>query len=331
MLALEITPWHWGGFIGCVLLFLAWDLGIWHRNAQSISLKEALGWTVLWIALALLFAAALVPLRGKREALEFFTGYFIELSLSMDNIFVIALVFTYFRLPVEYQHRVLFWGILGALLMRGMMIWLGVELITRFDWLLYVFGAFLLLTGFRMLLSKEGMGVDPEKSIIVRVARKLFPISPNFDGQNFTTRLAGRRMLTPLFLVLLVVETSDLIFAVDSIPAVFGVTRKPFIVFTSNVFAILGLRSMYFLLAGALGLFRYLKIGLSVVLILIGLKMLLDPHERTPAWYQIEVPTTVALALVILIIAASILVSIIATRREKMAAAAQNNKPPGPT
>ena len=314
-----------------MLLFLAWDLGIWHRKAQTVKLKEALVWTVLWITLALLFAAALVPLRGKREALEFFTGYFIELSLSMDNIFVIALVFTYFRVPVEYQYRVLFWGILGALLMRGTMIWLGVQLITRFDWLLYVFGAFLLLTGFRMLFSKEGMGVDPEKSIVVRAARKLFPISPSFDGQNFTTRLDGRRMLTPLFLVLLVVETSDLIFAVDSIPAVFGVTRKPFIVFTSNVFAILGLRSMYFLLAGALGLFRYLKIGLSVVLILIGVKMLLDPHEKPPAWFQMEVPTVAALALVILIIVASILASIFATRREEMAAARQNNKPPGPT
>lgn len=326
----EITPWHWGGFILCVLLFLALDLGILHRKAKTVKFKEALGWTLLWILLALLFAAALVPLRGKREALEFFTGYFIELSMSMDNMFVIALIFTYFRVPAEHQYRVLFWGILGALLMRGVMIWLGVELITRFDWLLYVLGAFLVLTGGKMLFSK-GIGVNPEKSVVVRVARKLFPISTDFDGQNFTTQQNGRRMLTPLFLVLLVVETSDLLFAVDSIPAVFGVTRKPFIVFTSNVFAILGLRSIYFLLVGALGLFRYLKVGLSLVLVFIGLKMLLDPHEKPPAWFQIEVPTAAALALVILIIFISIMASIIATRREKTASASQNNKPTGPT
>ncbi len=324
----EITLWHWVGFIVCVLAFLALDLGILHRDTKVVKFKQALGWTVFWIVIALLFAAALVPMRGKREALEFFTGYFIELSLSMDNMFVIALVFTYFRVPAEYQHRVLFWGILGALLMRGVMIWLGVELITKFDWLLYVMGAFLVLTGIKMLLGKSE--VEPEKSFMVRAARKLLPISPEFDGQNFTTRWDGRRMLTPLFLVLLSVEASDLIFAVDSIPAVFGVTRKPFIVFTSNVFAILGLRSMYFLLAGALGLFRYLKVGLSVVLVLIGLKMLLDPHDKPPAWYQFEIPIAAALGLVILIIAISILASIIAARREERAAATRN-KPTGLT
>lgn len=319
----EITPWHWVGFIACVLLFLAWDLGILHRKSRVVSIKQALGWTAFWIALALLFGAALVPMRGKREALEFFTGYFIELSLSMDNMFVIALVFTYFQVPAEYQYRVLFWGILGALLMRGLMIWLGVELITKFVWLLYVLGAFLVLTGVRMLLSKDD-GPEPEKSFVVRAARKVFPISPEFDGQNFTTRLNGRLMLTPLFLVLLTVETSDLIFAVDSIPAIFGVTRKPFIVFTSNVFAILGLRSMYFMLAGALGLFRYLKAGLSVVLIFIGLKMLMDPHDKPPAWFQMEIPTAVALALVVVIIGISILASIIAARREKPGGTARN-------
>jgi len=318
----EITPWHWGGFIVCVLLFLALDLRVFHRQARKVTLKEALGWTLFWMALALLFAAALTPLRGKREALEFFTGYFIELSLSMDNMFVIALIFTYFRVPAEYQHRVLFWGIAGALLMRGTMIWLGVELITKFDWLLYVFGVFLILAGLKMLLSKPG--VEPEKGLVVRIARKLLPFSSDFDGQNFITRLNGRHILTPLFLVLLVVETSDLFFAVDSIPAVFGVTRKPFIVFTSNVFAILGLRSMYFLLAGALGLFRYLKTGLSVVLVFIGVKMLLDPHENPPAWYQVEIPTTAALALVVFIIAISIFASIAAARREGLVGAAHN-------
>ncbi len=315
MLALvEITPWHWGGFILCVLLFLAWDLGILHRQPGTVPLKSALGWTALWIALALLFAAALAPMRGKREALEFFTAYFIELSLSMDNMFVIALIFTYFQVPAEYQYRVLFWGILGALLMRGIMIVLGIALISRFSWLLYVLGGFLVLTGIKML-SSRGTDADPGKSIIVRVARKLLPLSPAFDGQKFLTRLNNRRVLTPLFLVLLAVETSDLFFAIDSIPAVFGVTRRPFIVFTANVFAILGLRSMYFLLAGALGLFRYLKTGLSVVLIFIGVKMLLDPHQGPPAWYQIDIPTFAALAIVVLIIGLSIVASLIFARK----------------
>lgn len=313
----EITPWHWGGFIVFVLLALAWDLGFCHRGAKVVSLKSAFLWTALWITLALLFAAALVPMRGKREALEFFTGYFIELSLSMDNMFVIALVFTYFRVPAEFQYRVLFWGVLGALLMRGVMIGLGSALITKFDWILYAFGAFLVLTGIKMLLSRD-TGVDPEKSIVVRAARKMLPMAKEYDGQKFVTVSHGRRLLTPLFLVLLAVETSDLVFATDSIPAVFGVTRKPFIVFTSNVFAVLGLRSMYFLLAGAMGLFRYLKTGLSVVLIFIGAKMLLDPHDRPPTWYQFDIPIGVALAVVVFIIGLSIAASLVSARKEPM-------------
>ena len=233
----------------------------------------------------------------------------------MDNVFVIALVFASFRVPAEYQHRVLFWGVLGALAMRGLMIWLGVKLITRFDWLLYILGGFLILTGIKMLLAR-GAGVDPKKSLVLRTARTLFPITPDFAGQKFFTRLNGRRAITPLFLVLLVVETTDLFFAFDSIPAVFGVTRKPFIVFTSNVFAILGLRSLYFVLAGAIGLFRYLKTGLSVVLMFIGVKMLLDPHDRPPRWCQIDIPDTLALATVFATIAVSILASVMAARRE---------------
>jgi tellurite resistance protein TerC len=334
MLALvEITPWHWVGFILCILVFLALDLGVFHREAHVVKFKEAMAWTALWVMLALLFAAVLVPLRGKNEALAFFTGYFIELSLSMDNVFVIALIFTYFRVPVQYQHRVLFWGILGALLMRGVMIWLGVELITRFDWLLYIFGGFLILTGIKMLFSKDDE-VHPEKNIIVRAAKRLFPISSEFDGQRFVTQSVvqtggqsvTRKMLTPLFLVLVMVETTDLIFAVDSIPAIFGVTRKPFLVFTSNVFAILGLRSLYFVLAGAIGLFRYLKVGLSVVLVFIGLKMLIDPHERQPPrWFQYDIPDSSSLAVVVSIIAAAILASIIVSRREQEARARADN------
>lgn len=314
----EITPWHWVGFIGFVLIFLSLDLGVFHRRAHVVKFPEALAWTVAWLALSALFAAALVIWRGRREALEFFTGYFIEVSLSMDNVFVIALIFAYFRVPAEFQHRVLFWGILGALVMRGLMIWLGIELINRFDWLLYIFGVFLVLTGFKMLLSRSA-GVRPEKNLVVRVARKLFPISSGFDGQKFTTRLNGRQILTPLFLVLLMVETTDLIFAFDSIPAIFGVTRKSFIVFTSNVFAILGLRSLYFVLAGAIGLFRYLKAGLSVVLVFIGVKMLVDPHENPPQWFQADISTTTSLLVVVIIIAVSILASLIAARREQPA------------
>jgi TerC family integral membrane protein len=327
MLALvEITPWYWVGFIVCVLIFLALDLGLFHKQAHIVSVKEAFAWTAVWISLAVLFAVALFYLRGRKEAVEFFTGYFIELSLSMDNVFVIALIFGYFKVAPEFQHRVLFWGILGALIMRGLMIWAGVELITRFDWLLYIFGAFLIVTGIKMLFSKEE-GVHPDKNWIVRSAKKLLPVSSSFDGQKFVTHVSGRKVFTPLFIVLLMVETTDLIFAVDSIPAIFGVTRKPFIVFTSNVFAILGLRSMYFVLAGAIGLFRYLKIGLSVVLVFIGTKMLIDPHDHPRRWFQLDIPDTTSLLIVVTIIAISILASIIASRREKERANAEQAKP----
>ncbi len=313
-----ISPWYWGGFIVCILIILALDLGLFHREPREVKYKEALGWTLLWFALSVLFAGGLAVLRSRKEAVEFFTGYFIEVSLSMDNVFVIALIFTFFRVPVLYQHRVLFWGILGALLMRGVMIWLGVQLISRFEWILYVFGGFFVVTGLKMLLAKD-TPVNPESSLVVRGARKLFPIAPDFDGQKFFTRLNGRRAMTPLVLVLLLVETTDLLFAVDSIPAIFGVTRQSFIVFTSNIFAILGLRSLYFILAGAIGLFRFLKMGLSVVLVFIGTKMLLDPHDDPPRWFQVDIPDTLALVVVVLIIGVSIAASMIVARREKPA------------
>jgi tellurite resistance protein TerC len=311
----EITAWHWVGFIVFVLLFLALDLGFLHRSARTVRVKEALGWTLLWIALALSFAAALVPMRGKAEALQFCTGYLLELSLSVDNVFVIVLIFACFRVPQELQHRVLTWGILGALFMRGVMILLGVTLIEHFEWLLYVFGAFLVFTGIKMLLSR-GAGGDPANGLVARIVRRIYPVAPDFDGQKFFTRVNGRRMLTPLLLALVVVETADLVFAVDSIPAIFGVTRRPFIVFTSNVFAVLGLRSLYFVLAGAIGLFRYLKAGISIVLVFIGVKMLIDPHDSPPRWFQYDIPDMAALASVMGIIAISILASIIAARRD---------------
>jgi tellurite resistance protein TerC len=244
---------------------------------------------------------------GAKERQEFITGYIIELSLSMDNVFVIALIFQYFRVPLMYQHRVLFWGILGALIMRGVMIWLGTELIDRFHFVLYILGAFLVFTGIKMIASNSDEEIDPEKNFFIRLTRRFFPVTHEFDGSKFVTIRAGQRMLTPLALVLVMVETTDLIFAIDSIPAIFGVTLNPFIVFTSNVFAILGLRSLYFVLAGAIGFFRYLKVGLSVVLCFIGIKMLLAK------WYHI--PTNASLLIVATIIVSSILLSVFAARR----------------
>jgi tellurite resistance protein TerC len=323
MLALiEITPWHWAGFILCILVFLALDLGVFHRTSHTVKFKEALAWSVLWVALSMLFAGGLVFTRGKQEAVEFVTGYLIELSLSMDNVFVIALIFSYFRVPSQYQHRVLFWGILGALVMRGVMILAGAALIQRFQWTLYLFGAFLVFTGIKMLFTNEE-GVEPEKNPVIRLARKIFPVTDQLHAEKFLVRVNGRTMLTTLALVLIMVETTDLIFALDSIPAIFAVTTNPFIVFTSNVFAILGLRSLYFVLAGAIGYFRYLKIGLSVVLVFIGGKMLLAPHGHGPephSWFQVEISTATSLLVVGGIIATSILLSITAMQREQKAA-----------
>lgn len=312
---IQITPWHWIGFVACVVFFLALDLGVFHRKAHVVRFREALMWTVIWFALAMAFAYALRPLRGPKESLEFVTGYLIELSLSMDNVFVIALLFAFFRIPPEQQHRVLFWGIIGALVMRGVMIGAGAALIMRFDWILYFFGLLLLYSGVKMLFVDTE--VHPEKSRIVRLARKFYPISPNLDGQKFFTTWQGAKALTPLALVLLLVETTDLLFAMDSIPAIFAVTKKPFIVFTSNVFAILGLRSLYFVLAGAIGYFRHLKYGLAFVLIFIGIKMLIDPHDDPPKWYQYDISTSASLLIVGAIILVSILASVLATKREK--------------
>lgn len=326
----EITPWHWAGFVACVLFFLALDLGVFHRQAHIVKFKEALAWTTVWIILSLVFGLVIAPLIvdgwTRTDSVKFVTGYVIEFSLSMDNVFVIAIIFSYFRVPPQFQHRVLFWGILGALLMRGVMIAAGAALITRFLWLLYFFGAFLLFTGIKMLFTKDS-GVDPENNITLKLARKLFPITRDFHGQKFTVREGGKLALTPLALVLLMVETTDLIFAVDSIPAIFAVTTKPFIVFTSNVFAILGLRSLYFVLAEAIGYFRYLKVGLSFVLIFIGVKMLIDPHDQREKWFQFEIPSTVSLLAVAGIIATSIALSITAAQREKKKSPKSEPKP----
>jgi tellurite resistance protein TerC len=325
MLALiHITAWHWTAFILCVVVFLALDLGVFHRKAHSVKFREALLWTAVWFCLAMLFAVWLRSALGQKEGLQFVTGYLIELSLSMDNVFVIALIFTYFRIPSQYQHRVLFWGILGALIMRGFMIGIGVALITWLNWILYVFGALLIFSGIKMMFVETE--VDPGKSWSIRLVRKFYPVAPQLDGQHFVTQWDGRKALTPLALVLLMVETTDLIFAVDSIPAVFAVTKNPFIVFTSNVFAILGLRSLYFVLAGAIKYFRYLKFGLSVVLIFIGVKMLIDPGDDPPKWFfQVDIPTSTSLIVVASIILISMIASVVSAQREKK----RKNKSPG--
>ena len=317
---IQITPLHWAGFVLCILFFLAVDLGVLNKRPHVVSFKEALRWSIFWCILAMLFAIALVPLRGREEAVEFVTGYVIELSLSMDNVFVIALIFAFFRVPPQNQHRVLFWGIMGALVMRGAMILAGAALVQRFQWTLYFFGAFLVFTGIKMLFTDDE-GVEPEKNPVIKLARKLFPIAEGTHNEKFVVRQNGRKLLTSLALVLLMVETTDLIFALDSIPAIFAVTTKPFIVFTSNVFAILGLRSLYFVLAGAIDYFRYLKIGLSVVLVFVGVKMLLAPHgEGAHQWFQVEIPTFFSLIIIAAILATAILVSVVATKREKKAA-----------
>ncbi len=283
MLALAaILSAKWVIFILVVLVFLALDLGVFHRQAKEVRFRDAAGWTAFYVAMSLLFgylmAPRLVPQWGHLETQEFITGYILELSLSMDNVFVMAVIFAYFGVPLAYQHRVLFWGILGALVMRGAMIWLGVELVHRFYWMLHVLGVFLIVTGIRMIFAKEE-GVHPERNLAIRAARKLLPVATRFDGHRFLTRVKGSLALTPLALVLLMVETTDLVFAMDSIPAILGVTANPYIVFTSNVFAILGLRSLYFVLAGAIDYFRYLKFGLSLVLVFIGVKMLIAETE----------------------------------------------------
>src|SRR5215470_13290584 len=321
MIALaEISSAAWIIFIVAILFFLALDLGVFHRHAHVVRFSEALLWTGIWFVCAMVFAflaaPGLVATWSRNDTIEFITGYLIELSLSMDNVFVMALLFAYFRIPSEYQHRVLFWGILGALIMRGFMIGIGVALITLLNWILYVFGALLVFSGVKMMLVETE--VEPEKNWVIRLVRKFYPVAPQLDGHKFITQSAGKRALTPLALVLLMVETTDLIFAVDSIPAVFAVTKVPFIVFTSNVFAILGLRSLYFVLAGLINYFRYLKVGLSAVLIFIGIKMLIDPGDSPPRWwFQMDVPTSTSLIVVASIILLSMIASVISAQREK--------------
>jgi tellurite resistance protein TerC len=264
-----------------VLGMLAVDLGVFHRTAHAVGIREAAIWSGVWISLALLFNAGIFLFRGTVTALEFLTGYLIEKSLSVDNIFVFLVIFTYFAVPAAYQHRVLFWGILGALMMRAAFIAAGITLLKYFHWIIYVFGALLIFTGTRLLTRPEN-SVEPAKNPVLRLLRRCFPLTEGFHGQRFLLRNSGRLYATPLLAVLAVVESTDLVFAVDSIPAVLAVTRDPFIVYTSNVFAILGLRALYFLLAGVIDLFYYLRYGLSVILLFVGTKMLLGDIYKIP-------------------------------------------------
>jgi len=275
------SPLLWGGFLVFVLAMLALDLGVFHRQAHSVSLKEAAAWSVVWILCALAFGAGVHWKFGPERALEFGTGYVIEKALSVDNIFVFVVIFQYFAIPPRMQHRVLFWGILGALVMRAAFIVAGGAFLARFHWAFYVFGAILVLTGIKLLLQKH-QAYDPASNPVVRLYRRFFPVALHPDGEHFFVRENGRRAATPLFLTLLVVEATDVVFAVDSIPAIFAITLDPFIVFTSNIFAILGLRSLYFLLAGVIDKFRYLKVGLAFVLVFVGAKMLLADVYKVP-------------------------------------------------
>ena len=298
--------WIWVGFGVFVLSMLALDMGVFHRKSHTVCFKEALGWTIFWIALALAFNLGLWHFSGREKALEFFTGYLIEYSLSADNVFIFALIFSYFGVPAQWQHKVLFWGVLGALVMRLAMIVLGTALVSQFNWLLYLFGVFLIVTGVKMAVQKAE-AIHPERNPVLRLLTRFVPMTSGFHEDRFFIRQNGHLLATPLLGVLVCVEVSDLIFAVDSIPAIFGVTLDPFIVYTSNVFAILGLRSLYFVLARALHLFHYLKPGLALVLVFIGVKMLLA-HT---AW---KIETLPALGVVAAILIVSILCSLIFPR-----------------
>ncbi|MDX1998222.1 MAG: TerC family protein [Thermoanaerobaculia bacterium] len=306
----ETSLWLWIGFNAFVLAMLALDLGVFHRKSHEVSMREAATWSAVWVALALVFNAGLYYFRGPTPALEFFTGYLIEKSLSVDNIFVFALIFSYFAVPKLYQHRVLFWGVLGALVLRAFFILAGAALLAKFHWVLYVFGGFLVLTGLKMAFFSD-KEMDPAENPVLKLVKRLIPVTPEYHGQNFFIRQGGKWVATPLFLVLILVETTDVIFAVDSIPALFAVTRDPFIVYTSNVFAILGLRSLYFLLAGVMGKFRYLKLGLAAVLVFVGIKMSLVDFFK--------IPGLVSLGVIALCLTVAVVASLRAAAREEKA------------
>lgn len=306
----EVTIWHWLAFGVLVVVLLVLDLFVFHREAVEPTLRESAVWTVIWCAMALAFNALVWVWRGPEIGLLFLTGYLVEWSLSMDNVFVFAVIFNFFAVSLKYQYRVLFWGILGAIVMRLTFILAGSALLEQFDWVLWIFGAFLIYTGIKLALSSDS-DVNPDKNLLMRGAWRLFPVSTGEHGNSFFVVENGRRCITPLFLVLLVVESTDVLFAVDSVPAIFGVTLDPFTIFTSNIFAILGLRALYFLLAGVMDMFRYLPYGLAAVLIFVGIKMVLA------FWLGKELfSPAVSLIIILSLLAASIVASVIAKRRD---------------
>jgi tellurite resistance protein TerC len=303
----DISIWVWIGFSVFVTVLLILDLTVFHRKAHVVSLKEAAGWYVIWVSLAVFFYLGIFMWLGADKATEFLTGYVIEVSLSVDNVFVWLIIFSTFAVPNQYQHRVLFLGILGAIVLRGLFIATGVTLLNMFGWLIFVFGAFLIFTGLKLAFRKKEE-LDPEKNIVLRLARRFIPVTEGYEGQKFFVRRNGVLMATPLFMVLIVVEATDLVFAVDSVPAILAISRDPFIVWTSNVFAILGLRALFFLVAGVLRYFRYLDYGLSAVLCFVGIKMVVSDFYH--------VPTAISLGTVAGILSVTMLVSYLAARRE---------------
>jgi tellurite resistance protein TerC len=319
---MEHGVWEWAGFLGFVLAMLALDLGVFNRKDHVVRPREALGWSAVWVALALAFGAFVWIRHGSEPGLQYLTGYVIEKSLSVDNIFVFVVIFGALGIPPLYQHRVLFWGILTALVLRGAMIAAGAALLHRFHWVIYVFGGFLVLTGAKLLFA-GGSVPHPEQSAPFRALQRLVPATPRLDGNHFFTRQGGRWLATPLFFALALIELSDVVFAVDSIPAIFAVTDDPFIVFTSNIFAILGLRSLYFLLAGFVERFTYLKPSLAIVLVFVGAKM--------AAVDLVKIHAGVSLAVIVGILATGVVASLVKARREARAPAAPRREAPAGT
>ena len=299
--------WGWVGFNVVVLAILALDLGFLHKKSEKVSLKESAAWSAVWVTLSLSFAFGVYKMLGRQAGLEFLTGYLIEYALSVDNIFVFVLIFSYFNVPAKYQHRVLFWGIIGALVLRGVMIVVGAALVTKFAWTLYIFGAFLLITGVRMAIQKDNVVYNPDKDPVLRLAKRILPVTHEYHADKVFVKEPDKKgkirwTATPLFIVLVLVDTTDVVFATDSIPAIFAVTRDPFIIYTSNICAVLGLRALYFLLASVVDKFAYLKLGLSLVLIFIGAKMLLESF--------IHIPIVASLGVVAAVLLSSVLASL---------------------
>jgi tellurite resistance protein TerC len=301
--AISGSTWLWAGFSFFIVFMLSLDLGLLNRKAHTIRYREAWIWTGVWVTLAMVFAYLVFRYQGSKSGLEFLTGYIIELSLSVDNLFVFILIFSFFKVPAKYQHRVLFWGVLGALCMRLTMIFIGAALLNRFHWIIFIFGGFLVYTGFKMFRTQDG-DLRPDENPVVRLISRYFPITDTYEGKKFFTKVNGKRTGTLLLLVLVVVEVTDLVFAVDSIPAIFAITTNTFIVYTSNVFAILGLRSMYFLLAGVVDKFQYLRTGLAIVLTFIGMKMLI-------AAFELHIHTGISLIVVVSVLLGSVAASIL--------------------